>query len=390
MSLETTIESYYHSPEGLRLTEYVGVNSDGRRGLITNETAPLRHQDLVDAQAVDLALDEVGASLRVIQAGDNTFEIATVNGANTSGDVMLHISTYSSAISTNAGNAYEFAAQSVRYPNAKHLYVASFGNGGSAPLLAEDAAYARKTGRFVRDEDGVETPLPSIRNLHAALEHEGLAVTRVMGTDSAGGHYARALAVAMEPGQLSHAFFSETSGFADLSFAQIAFGMLVREGVQNAKQNRALSPDTEMMDTEKQARAKTALATYEATPQRQQLRAASVGTKGALKSMWNSAQALRRGPNGANDPLVLDTNVLLARHPDAHITYGVAEEDPLYRSKELSHAAAQRLLNALDIQHTPVRTIMIPGMTHAYNTYFPSLYHAVKRRAVEFGLAETS
>lgn len=385
MSLETTIEQYYHSPKGMELAEYVSQAGATKNNVHRLVAGPLRYQDqeALDPQQVAEALDEVSHSLRVIGAGGSSFEIATANNATESDGVMLHVSTYSSAISTNPGNAYEFAAQAVRYPNKKHLYVASFGNGGSAPLLPADAAYARETGRFVREENGIETPLQSIHNLHAALEKEGLAVTRIMGTDSAGGHYARALTVAMGPGQLSHAFFSETTGFVNLSLSGIAYAMLFREGVQNAKRNRALSPDPEMVDGSKKAWAKQALEKYEDSSRRQELRDASVSTKASLKNMWNSAQALRRGPRGQKNPLLQDMNAVLARHPQAHITFGIADEDPLYRSIAISHIATKRLLGELAVQSAPVRALIIPGMTHAYNTYFPSLYHAVKKYALE-------
>lgn len=384
MNTELAIEKFYQAPEGLYLQEYIGLTSNAGTSnlVVASETRPLHDSPAPDAVDVDEVLHEVSYNLRAIESGGSTFEIATANTDVASDDVMLHISTYSSAISTNPGNAYEFAAQAVRYPNVKHLYVASFGNGGTSPLLPRDAHYAKKTGRIMHGGPDDAKPLQSIQNLHDALDNEGLAITRIMGTDSAGGHYARALAITMEPNQLSHAFFSETSGFKNLGIPRIAYAMMIKEGLLNAKKNRQLSPDSEMVNAEKIDRAKAILKKYEDTDQRQALQKVSTSARESLASMWTSAQTLRRGPWFSKDPLVLDTNVLVAQHPSAKITFGLAENDPLYKSPNVAHAAAVRFLGALTTVDMPVRVVMIPGMSHAYNTYFPSLYHAVKRQAL--------
>jgi hypothetical protein len=141
----------------------------------------------------------------------------------------------------------------------------------------------------------------------------------------------------------------------------------------------AVSPDPEMMDDSKIARFAE---TYDAnadTQQRQILEARRVQIVPRLGSMWTSLHALSRGPHGGNNPVADDLNALLLHQPDATITFGVAEADPLYGDLRKSHFVAQRLLNALTVQRGEVKVIMIPGMSHAYNTYFPSLYHAVKR-----------
>ncbi|HEU4966615.1 MAG TPA: hypothetical protein VFT53_03970 [Candidatus Saccharimonadales bacterium] len=203
-----------------------------------------------------------------------------------------------------------------------------------------------------------------------------------MSTDSAGGHYARALAAGMEPGQLERAFFSETSGMINLGIGRLAVGMLYTENIRNKKDNEAISPDTEKMDAAKVARFARAFNAYADTPQHIELDAKRVRMAQQVGSLWTSLCALAQGPDGRNNPVAADLNALLERQPDAAVAFGMAEADPLYESLAKSHFAAQRLLRAITVQHAEVKVIMIPGMSHAYNTHFPSFYHAVKRYAL--------
>jgi hypothetical protein len=381
MLLGEAIESYYSSPEGLRCTEYTANEAGGN--VETSLLPALRHQKDLDRGSVDEVLDEVGRNLRLIEHGGSSFEISTANNSVPSDELMLHISTFRSALTTNPGNAYEFAAQAVRYPNHKHLYVASFGNGGTAPLLPDDTKYTRLTGRFTYEEGDQTLALQSIQNLRSALAKESLDVTNIMGTDSAGGHYARALCLTMESGQLSHAFFSETSGFVNLSTIRIIGSMMIQEARNNARQNRDASPDPEMMDNDKITHAKQVLDKYNDSSQRQTLHAAKVSGVASLISMWNSMQALRRGPTSNTNPLLADTNAVISQHPQAKIVYGLAEHDPLYLDSGNCRQSAFDFLIKLAVRDAPVKAIIVPGVTHAYNTYFPSLYHSVKKYALE-------
>jgi pyruvoyl-dependent arginine decarboxylase (PvlArgDC) len=231
-------------------------------------------------------------------------------------------------------------------------------------------------------------PIRTIQNLHEALEKHNLTVTRLMGTDSAGGHYARALAVAMEADQLSHAFFSETSGFVHRSQVGLAIAMTAIEIMVNGRTNSRLSPDIEKLDTEKIKHFSEVYSTYAGTEERQELVRISQEIKelDGFGSRLTSLQALRHGPRivhgVVHNPLAEDTNAMLAKQPNAFITYGVATRDPLYINEEVSHGAVIYFLQAIAVQNAGVRVVMIPGMTHTYNTYFPSLYHDIKRYAL--------
>lgn len=379
MHTSEVIDRFYDSPEGLTLPVYTRADMGVLAGVTPQLTPGLRPE----ASVVDEKLLEAARSLRIIEHGDSTFEIAEANLDVTNGDILLHISTYSSAISSNPGNLYEFAAQAARYSDYRHLYVASFGNGGTSPLLPGDAHYAKKTGRFIREDKGGNVyPLLSLGNLYKALEKEGLSPTHIMGADSAGSHYSRGLAVAMPEGQVNKAFFSETSGFVHHSVGSMVVGMAVKEQFINAKLNRELTTDPEAMDDAKQQRAREALERYSDLPSRQALAQRSVKLSTQLGSMWTSLNALRRGPNGDKNPLVEDTEVFLAQQPKVRLTHGMAENDPLYKTPETTHSAARSFLGRLSSQGVGVEVIIIPGMTHAYNTYFPELYQSIKKHAL--------
>lgn len=378
---------YYHSDEGLRLNEFLAYPGNGGNWVTQRLTDPLRHDytEDIDSDHVDAAMNEASRNLRVIEHDGSFFEVSVTNGSLPNNKLSLHVSTYSSSLSTNPGNLYEFAAQAVRYPEIKHLYVASFGMGSTSPLLKEDAAYAALCGRYTTGLPWEAKPIKSIENLHGALKEHKWDATRLMGTDSAGGHVARALAVAMEPGQLDYAFFSESSGFVDMSSMRIISGILIKEGRKNARANKSLSPDKEMMDERKIERAKAALRRYESAFTRRELVANKVALPTRLVSMKDSMDTLKRGPINGADPMAAETEAMLFRHPKARVTYGLAENDPLYLSPEKCHEAVGNFLGKVAVHSSPLRALIIPGMTHAYNTYFPSLYHAINKDALNLG-----
>jgi hypothetical protein len=382
MTTEQTARNFYESP-GLSLPYLFAIRENDLTAVYEKAGPLFKHSENLEARDVDQAMNEVARSLRIIEHAGSTFEIGTANNDVNSDEIMLHVSTYSSAISTNPGNGYEFAAQAVRYPKHKHLYIASFGNGSTSPLLPTDADYVKKTGRFTKEVNGKTRPIESLQNLQTALSKAGLAATNLIGTDSAGGNYARAMSLAMESGQLSHAFFSEASGFVNLSIGRMALSMLVKENLKNAKQNRAISNDPQKMDEKKVERFKEIYNKYAILLNRESLVEAKVSPKDTAGSWYTSLKALKRGPTNHSNPLVDDSNALIAKHPAAKLTYGVAEHDPLYKDSETGRKAAEQFLSSLVIEKAPVKVVLIPGMTHAYNTYFPSLYHAIKRDALE-------
>src|SRR5688572_27944772 len=73
--------------EWQRLPGYMKCRVEGK-------SVPLRHTlQLPDPHDRTEVLDEISRKLRVVSHGENTFEIATVDGRSTAGEYFLHIST---------------------------------------------------------------------------------------------------------------------------------------------------------------------------------------------------------------------------------------------------------------------------------------------------------
>jgi len=225
--VENVANDFYQNPSGLVVPVYMRATGSpqGSSYVEQRSSTPLLVPEWVrDGQAlkdffgaVGGNLDEVDKSLAVLEEGGDSFEVAVVHSKseNDKKGVMLHISTYSSSISTNLGNAYEFAVQAALYEGFDHVYVASPGNGGSSPIENTDVIistpygkmgqkdYFRETGRTTY-EDGSDTkPLPYLLNMQRALEKAGVEVTGFIGTDSSGGSYATVLLCLWNKGKLA-------------------------------------------------------------------------------------------------------------------------------------------------------------------------------------------
>ena len=374
-----TLDPFLTQGAGLTLPQYSRPPGSLQGEEVAGTTGELFASPPLDKAASRELMHEAAKSLRLIESGDTTIEAASIMTAGRNRPTALHISTFSSDM-TNPGNLKEFADTAQRYPDVNHLYFASFGNGGTSPLSWKNGEryYASMTGRYTWEINGMTVALPSIINLKRALDAEGLDVTRIMGSDSAGGNYEAALGVAMERGQLTHAHFSERSGFVGLSVARIVLGMLAVEKGLHESLNRRLSTDPDRLQQSDIEEASEILAIYKDLPERRHLDAHRGGLLRKAGSMVTSMQSLRRGPRPGWNPLLSDTDALHANQPGAHITYVLADHDPLYIDPQICDTAACSFMMNLRASEAFVRAIIVPG-THGYNTHYPALYHALKR-----------
>lgn len=375
----------FYGPLGATvLPSIVRTPAMGERGLRNTRSTVRRLPELASMNEADIAanLGQIGSNLEVIQSGESTFEVTRVINNPSSSEYMLHVSTYSSAISTNAGNAYELAVLAKLFPDKNIVYCASFGNGGSSPLVSEDRAYVKKTGRFTREEDGKTVPITSVRNMLSAFKSVGIDVVSLLGSDSAGGSIATALGVAMPEGAMKRGFFSARSNLVALSGLEIAYGMLVQEQMKNAKANQAMSPDELRVTAEKVAFAKHILDESITSDARTALKKYQPNLPRQLGAWWTSMQGLRRGPdNNGVGPLVVDTQALIRQQPEAKLTYVFGERDPLYLSSSVAVSSTYKFIRALKLGKAPIIAQIHPG-THAMNTHFPELYLALKKSAL--------
>lgn len=381
---QRTVDDFY-GPLGAATLPSIVRNPRILGGVLYNTKVNVSRQPelsgMVDTD-LEANLAQIGSNLEVVKSGDSTFEITRVVNNPSSSEYMLHVSTYSSAISTNAGNAYELAVLAKLFPEKNIVYCASFGNGGSSPLVSEDRAYVQKTGRFTRDEDGKTLPISSIRNMLSAFSSVGIDVVSLLGSDSAGGSIATALGVAMPEGAMKRGFFSARSNLVALTGLEIAWGMLAKEQFMNAKANQQMSPDALRVTGEKVAFAKAIYDETLTSAARAALKNYAPSTPQKLGALWTSMQGLRRGPDESGiGPLALDTNVLIRQQPEAKLTYVFGERDPLYLNAGIALSSIYTFMRGLKLGRGSVRAHVHPG-THAMNTHFPELYLAFKKSAL--------
>jgi hypothetical protein len=185
----------------------------------------------------------------------------------------------------------------------------------------------------------------------------------------------------MERGQLDKAVFSERSGLQALTVAQLIGGMVLREDIIHKAQNKAAYDDPWRVDDDRKTLARALLETLN-QPTLDRIDQVKLGKLAWAANLRATMQALRQGPDGAVHPAAADVNALLMRHPDAALTFTMAEHDPLYGGSEQSRRAAERFLGAIAHQSADVRVMWLPHMTHAYHTYFPQIYHAIRAQAM--------
>ena len=101
------------------------------------------------------------------------FEMATVNGNATEGDVLI-AATYNSSLTSNAGNVFEFATKAAMDPTHRYTYIALPGNGLSSVLTKKERRHLAENGSLLdHTEDGADT-LPFADALTDVIRRRGL------------------------------------------------------------------------------------------------------------------------------------------------------------------------------------------------------------------------
>ncbi len=370
----------FYAEGGVSLIEYQAHLID--KGVLVHlgRTTIMNTGVLLDSAIVDDKLREVAMSRTVIEHKESSFDIGIANATATKGTIVMPATANSSL--DNVGNGYELAAAAVRYPNHRLVYVASPGQGASSPMSKADAAYYRQSGRLVRGAGDDAQPVDYVVNMYRALASHGIDITH-LSADSIGNQFAQALGAAMEPGQLEAGHFSESTGFVDLGLIEVGKGMVYTEDRKNKAWNIERSFDPEKLTDAMQDRYGRAAELYTPIIAKTKIDKSRSSKADQAKAFWTNLQGLRHGPKHGDFPLADDANAMLMRQPQARLVYSLGELDPLYNGPRSAHDSAQAFLRKLVLTDgADVRTILIPDMTHKINTYFPGLYHAIKRHAL--------
>ncbi|MEK7095978.1 MAG: hypothetical protein AAB896_01670, partial [Patescibacteria group bacterium] len=105
-----------------------------RDGQVTSDKLAVRRPE-IDKDRFLQALEDINRTWGIITdpKTGKEFEIALANlSAPLDNGLDVELSTFTSSISGNPGNAVEFAENSALHPDRQRLYIATFGNGRSS------------------------------------------------------------------------------------------------------------------------------------------------------------------------------------------------------------------------------------------------------------------
>lgn len=342
----------------------------------------------ISQERYEQALEDINRTFRVLEdlKTGKRFEVAVANaGAYPSNGVDIELSTFTSSISGNTGNAIEFAENSALYPDRQRVYVASPGNGRTSYWDKEERNYIRRTGRFTQ-ADG--SALPTIAALNRVLLLAGFTVTR-LSTNSAGGAYATALMRELTEGQVTHAFMKSRPNVSNHPMG-LAWGLrvFVSDFLNDGKFKRASrDPWKEKLAAASiQAVRKGMPNVYPPESNGQHEKPGDVKTH-SLGKMWADMIAFSHGGIAGKHPAARDTAYALAKQTEALVTYHFPLRDRIYNALPED---ALTFLHAITMFSTNVisgrvEALLMPG-AHRDHTNYPSFRWSIERYAFQRGL----
>lgn len=354
--------------ETLRLAENNSITS----GSAVAERASISRDAFFDA------LDDTNRTLTVLEdtLTGKTFEVAMANVGATSGIADAEISTFSSSITGNIGNATEFAEHSALHPENTRVYIASIGNGGSSYWDESERKYITKTGRFTA-EDG--EPLPTVAALERVLRTVGGLTIGRLSTNSAGGAFATALMSAMPEGQVTHSYLKSRPNISNHPTRLLWGAGLMLSEQYDSPQYKANTEDEWGIDTDKvKEEARPYLeAIYGHKNGKDEWTAKGATTEKGIKRLYWDMLAFSKGGAKYGHPAAADTRNALAKQPGAQLTYHFPEKDRLYSDLRRDVGS---FLQHIGIASSQVEAVLMPGTHHDHSQY-PSLRWSIEKYA---------
>lgn len=351
-----------------------------RTQLIARENIPGSPEELPEEYIK--ALNEINQSWKIIRdpITGRKFEIAQTGlDSDPEDGIDAEFSTYSSSISSNAGNAAEFAWHSMANPGRRRLYVATMGNGSSDNFTNDELAHIRKTGRLTwEDKQGKTVALPTIRALRGALMEAGLDNIERMSADSFGGSIATALMSELAENQVTHTYLKGRTNIRTHAWPGLAWKMLFREDIVNGRKNRRDTTDPWSLHQSDGALGKEAKKRL--TNVYGQQHEGAAGNK--LKQLTSYVMGLSKGAgrDGSPAPAVVDTTAALRRQSRAKLTIDMPKGDLLYAGKAEHYA--ERVVQDLGarVVGNTVEVLLSEG-THNGHGQYPMQRDASERYA---------
>lgn len=326
------------------------------------------------------ALEDVNSTFRVEEdkQSGKSFEIAIVNPGASSGFADVELSTYSSSISGNIGNAIEFAEHAALNPARARIYVASFGNGGSSYWDESERKHITESGRFTQRNG---ESLPTVDALSRVLQRLGGLTVNRFSTNSAGGAYATALMRAMPEGQITNAYIKSRPNISNHPSGPLWGAGLMLSELKDSKNYKANTEDTWDLTANVIKNAEPRLsAIYGDKAVEWSMKGAS--EKGVKKLYWDM-KAFSKGGAKYNFPASIDTAVALRQQPEAQMTFHFPEKDRLYGDLRQDVAEFLKRIHALNafVQPGQVEAAVMPGTHHDHSQY-PSLRWSIENYAL--------
>jgi len=326
------------------------------------------------------ALEDVNRTWGVITdpKTGKEFEIALANlNAPLDNGLDVELSTFTSSISGNPGNAVEFAENSALHPDRQRLYIATFGNGRSSYWDAEEQRYIRETGRLTQNNGEA---LPTIASLDRALKKADLPASR-FSTNSGGGAPATALMGALPEGQVTHAYIKSRPNISDHP-SNLAWGVGVAVGdLLDDRQYKKVSEDPWRLTGDLIAEAKEHLPeVYSPEAQnRHQSLVQKAGSSHRAGKILTDMTAFSRGGAARDYPASRDTIRALQQQPEALLTYHFPLQDRLYSSPEdITQFLVQIYkLGSTVVKDGQVELLTMPGK-HRDHTQYPGMRWAME------------
>lgn len=301
------------------------------------------------------------------------FEIALANlSAPLHNGIDVELSTFTSSISGNPGNAVEFAENSALHPDRQRLYIATFGNGRSNYWDTDEQKYIRETGRFTQNNGEA---LPTMASLNRALEKADLPASR-FSTNSGGGAPATALMGTLPEGQVTHAYIKSRPNISDHPL-NLAWGVGVAIGdLLDDRKYKKVSEDPWRLTGDLIAEAKEHLPeVYSPEAQnRHQSLVQKAGNSHRASKMLTDMTAFGRGGAARDYPASQDTVRAIQQQPDALLTYHFPLQDRLYRSPEdiVQFLVQIYKLGSMVVKDGQVEVLTMPGK-HRDHTQYPGM-----------------
>jgi len=363
-----------------------------RDGVIYTDTIVIPRHSNINEEDYNRAIEDINKTFRVLKDPETgqQFEIAEANlQADPANGIDAGLSTYSSSLTTNLGNAIELALRSASHSDRRRLYIASPGNGNTSYWSIKEQKYIRRTGRFTQ-EDG--KALPTIVALKRALDRGGYVVTR-LSTDSAGGAYATALMRELPKGQVTHAYIKSRPNisdhgngyFGDWPVYLWGLSILISDTLDDGRFKHASNdPWKEKLEyVSKQAAKEQMPRIYISESIGKNSIQENVHTYD-LNKLWTDMLALSRGGAAYSYPAAADTAYALAKQSEALVTYHFPYNDRLYNllpedAKVFLSETSYRVALATNGQ---IEALIMPG-AHRDHTSYPSLRASIEAYAFQ-------